>query len=165
IETIECYKIALAHKNNPTIMILGRGNVPTLRTTYDENNSLSAKGGYILSEVANATINLISSGSDLAVLKEAQTVLLEKGIKANLISVPFLSKFAENQNYVKSILGDKKNFIVGTSTMMGWKESLNIQAEVYNMKSFGKSGSESQLMDYFGFTTEKLVAWIKAKIN
>ncbi|MCL2566857.1 MAG: transketolase [Alphaproteobacteria bacterium] len=164
IETIECYKIALASKNSPTIMVLGRSNVPTLRTDYEEDKNLSSRGGYIISEVAEATINLISSGSDLAVLQAVQEDLLEQGIKANLVSVPFLSKFAEDKSYVNSILGNRKNFIIGTSTMMGWQESLSIAAKVKNITTFGKSGSESQVCDYFGFSKDKLIEWIKASI-
>ena len=165
IETIECYKIALEAKKTPTIMVLGRGDVPTLRTSYSELENMSAKGGYILVEQEGATINLISSGSDLCILKDVQENLAKEGIKANLVSVPCLSKFAENKEYKNSILDNKKNFIVGTSTMVGWKEALEVQAEVFAIHSFGASGTPEQLMDYFGFTASKLTDFVKSKLT
>ncbi len=164
IETIECYNIALSNKKTPTIMILGRADIPTLRNSFDENNNMSAKGGYILSEIKGAAINLISSGSDLFLLADVQDILASEGIKANLISVPFLSKFAENKEYKNSILGNKKNFIVGTSTMVGWKEALNIGAEIFAINSFGASGTPEQLMKHFGFTKENLANFVKSKL-
>lgn len=164
IETIECYKIALEHKKTPTIMVLGRGDVPTLRSSYSENENMSSKGGYIMNEIAGANINLISSGSDLSIMRDVQTNLEAEGIKANLISVPCLSIFSVEVAYKKSIIGDKKNFIVGTSTMVGWKEALNIDAEVFGIHSFGASGTPDQLMNHFGFTAEKLTSFVKSKI-
>lgn len=164
IETIECYKVALEHKKTPSIMILGRADVPTLRSCYDEKSNKSANGGYILSENIGATINLIGSGSDLSLLAEVQEFLVADGIKANLISVPILSKFASDKNYQNSVLGNKKNFIIGTSTMVGWKEALDISAEVFGINSFGASGSTDQVMKHFGFTKENLSTFVKSKI-
>ncbi len=162
IETIECYNIALSKTTMPTIMVLGRANVPTLRGAFNSNNNLSAKGGYIFKEHKDAIVNLIASGSDLHLVVAAADMLEYENIYCNIISMPYLSAFAQQEkSYKDAVLGNRKTIVIGTSTLRDYKELLGNNPIIYGINSFGKSGSPEEVMHYFGFTKEAIKAFIQ----
>jgi transketolase len=167
IETIECYKIALENKNKPTLMILGRDNVPTLRADYDTNNNKVKQGGYLLLNNENNSINLVSSGSELHLAMDVAKILNDKGIVTNVISMPSLNRFnklsdTEKQNVLKK---PQFNVVIEAGKLTGYQESLGGITYLYGIDSFGLSGKAEQVMDYFGMTVEKILKFVEEKYN
>ena len=64
IETAESYQLAFQKIKTPSIIVLSRQNLPTLRTEIKEN--LTAKGGYVLKEAkGKRRLTLLATGSEV----------------------------------------------------------------------------------------------------
>ncbi len=90
VETAECWALAIATGDTPSILALTRQNVPNLRTAHTDEN-LSAKGGYVIRDVAgkrDATV--IATGSEVGLAVAAADLLAKDGIKAAVVSMPSL---------------------------------------------------------------------------
>src|SRR5262249_22076057 len=75
VETAECWGLALAKKDGPSILALSRQNLPTLRTEAGTDN-FSSKGGYVLSGDENKRqVTLLATGSEVSIAVEAQQKL------------------------------------------------------------------------------------------
>ena len=59
------------------------------------------KGGYILEELKNNEISLIATGSEVSLGYEIQNYLLKKKIKSNLVSIPCLDLFDQQEKKYK----------------------------------------------------------------
>ena len=59
-----------------------------LRKDHTEQN-LSANGGYVLSGTdSQRDITLLATGSEVALALEAETLLMQEGINATVVSMP-----------------------------------------------------------------------------
>src|SRR3546814_16021966 len=75
VETAECWAIALAQQDRPTLLALTRQNLPPLR--HDVTKNLCAKGAYRLREASAARkVVLVATGSavSLALRSEERRV-------------------------------------------------------------------------------------------
>ncbi|MFL1781154.1 Transketolase [Candidatus Hepatincolaceae symbiont of Richtersius coronifer] len=170
VETIEAYQIALANKKTPTALILGRENIPHLREDFDIKINKVKLGGYILSkakEDKKIDVNLISSGSELYLAIEVAKLLNNSNFNVQVISMPCLQKYAQQKAaYKKQVLGDYRyNIVVEASHLIGWQEVLGENTIVYGIDTFGKSGSSADVLDFFGFTVEKIHQFVLNKIS
>jgi transketolase len=161
IETLETYEIALANINTPMALILGRGNVPTLRSNYDAKSNKVALGGYVLQEATNAVVNLISSGSELHIIKDAADLLAEKRINARVISMPSLNRFAKQADtYRSEVLGNLPNLVVEAKNIVGYKDILGPCTTYYGINEFGRSAESDDVLKHFGFTKEQVADFV-----
>ena len=165
IETFEAWEIALNSKSTPTVLALSRQKLPLLRMKFKKNVSL--KGGYILDEQKNNKITLIATGSEVSLGSSVQNALLKKRIKSNLVSIPCLELFdQQNKKYKEKVLGDQTRVIIEASSSQSWYKFIREDDLIFGIDKFGESGKAEDLFDYFGLTTEKIVKKImeKAKI-
>ena len=67
VETAECWELAVARADGPSVLALSRQNLPAFRTEADENRC--ARGGYIVAEASGGPrrATLIASGSEVQV--------------------------------------------------------------------------------------------------
>ena len=72
VETAECWELALRNSTGPSTMALTRQKVKSARTVHT-NENLSAKGGYVLSDAADAKAVLIATGSEVEIAMAAQS--------------------------------------------------------------------------------------------
>lgn len=89
-ETSATYLVAMTSQHTPSVMAFSRQNLPQL-----ENSSIekATKGGYVLEDVENADITLVSTGSEVPLCLEAAKSLKEKGLKVRLVSMPCMEVF------------------------------------------------------------------------
>ena len=164
IETFEAWEIALNSKSTPTVLALSRQNLPLLRKKF--KNNLSMKGGYILKEQKNNKISLIATGSEVSLGYEIQNYLLKKKIKSNLVSIPCLDLFnQQDKKYKEKVLGNQTRVIMEASSSQSWYKFVRENDLIFGIDKFGESGKAEDLFDYFGLTTEKVVNKIMAKIK
>ena len=164
IETVEAWEIALNSKSTPTVLALSRQNLPLLRKKF--KNNLSVKGGYILEEQKNNKISLIATGSEVSLGYEIQNYLLKKKIKSNLVSIPCLDLFnQQDKKYKEKVLGNQTRVIIEASSTQSWYKFARENDLIFGIDKFGESGKAEDLFDYFGLTTEKVVNKILAKIK
>ena len=153
-ENIVAWKVALEMKNSPSAFVCSRQNLPVLPACVKGE---VAKGGYLLSADADATITLMASGSEVEVALKTKELLNAQGKKANVVSVPCFDLLIEQEKaYIDSIIlpGTKKVAIEAARGM----EWYRFADEVICMDSFGASAPAGQLFEKFGFTAEKIAA-------
>lgn len=115
-----------------------------------------AQGGYLLSENENPTMTLIASGSEVELALNVQKALNEKGINANVVSVPCFDLFIEQEaSYIDSIIiPNTKKIAIEASRSFEWYRFAD---QVIGMDSFGASAPADKLFKKFGFSVESII--------
>ncbi|MAK61735.1 MAG: transketolase [Ponticaulis sp.] len=163
VETAECWEMALARTDGPTIMALTRQGLAPARSGQIGEN-LSAKGGYVLKEADGAPqIVLCATGSEVEIALAAQESLKADGIAARVVSMPCWEAFAEQpESYQDTVLGgDLPKVAVEAGVRMGWDQWIGRKGEFVGMDSFGASAPYKQLFEKFGITPDGVVAAAK----
>ena len=124
------------------------------------------KGGYILQEQKNNKLTLIATGSEVSLGYNIQSSLLKKKIKSNLVSIPCLDLFdQQDKKYKEKVLGNQTRVIIEASSTQSWYKFVRENDLIFGIDKFGESGKAEDLFDYFGLTTEKVVSKIMAKVK
>ena len=119
-------------------------------------------GGYFVSKKNDANINLIATGSEVGLAIEAEKLLNSEGINCNVVSVPCLEALLKNKNQYNEIFStNTTNIVIECGHPNSWYEHTQ---NVIGISCFGESGKGNDLMDYFGFTPEKIIKKIKQMI-
>ena len=158
VETAECWEIALNSKETPTILVLTRQGLPTLRTNHVEEN-LCHKGAYVISEAdGEAKVTLISTGSEVSIAIEAQQKLKEKGISAKVVSMPGFELFAaQDKKYQQQVLGNGLKVAIEAGISFGWEKFIGQDGIFVGMQGFGASAPAPDLYKHFGITADNVV--------
>ncbi len=158
IETTYSWKYALESTKQPTALFLTRQNIEVLsKPSYQD----FIKGAYIVSDESNYDFVLIATGSEVELSYYASLKLKEQGIKCRVVSMPSTNLFDKlSKDEQESIIGsnyDKRIFIEMGSSMPLYKYA----KFVYGIDTFGASGKANDVLEYFGFSVDKLVDFIK----
>ena len=139
VETAECWELALAAKQTPSILALSRQAVPSLRSNSTEN--LSAKGGYVLrSPEGKRDVTLLATGTEVGVAVDAANLLAKEGIAAAVASIPSFELFrAQTQDYQHEVLGHAPRVAVEAAVAQSWHEWLRKSDRFVGMSGFGGS--------------------------
>ncbi|NDF12903.1 MAG: transketolase [Proteobacteria bacterium] len=158
VETAEAWQIALESKETPTMLVLTRQGLPTLRTDHTKEN-LTAKGGYIISPAkGKAAVTIIGTGSEVSIAVEAQTKLRDKGVEAQVVSMPSMNLFDQQPAaYKKSVLGDGLKVAVEAAVQFGWEKYIGADGIFVGMTGFGESAPAPDLYKHFGITSDAIV--------
>jgi transketolase len=165
VETAECWAIALAQKDRPSILALSRQGLPVLRTAHTDEN-LSAKGGYVLQEADGVrAVTLIATGSEVMLAVEARAKLAQQGIAAAVVSMPSWELFdAQPDAYRREVLGSCPRVAVEAASPFGWSKYVGSRGGIVAMPGFGASGPAPALYKHFGITADAVVAMAKNKL-
>jgi len=149
-ETSAAYYMALTSKTTPSILALTRQNLVHLEASTIEG---AIKGGYVAHEEKDATITLVSTGSEVGICLEAIKVLGEKGVKTRVVSLPCWEVFdAQPKEYRLSVLPDGIPIMsVEVMSTMGWEKYSH---EQFGLNRFGASGPYLDVYKKFEFTPE-----------
>jgi transketolase len=152
VETAECWELALAAKQTPSILALSRQAVPNLRSNSAEN--LSAKGGYVLkSPEGKRDVTLLATGTEVGLAVDAANVLAKEGIAAAVVSIPSFELFrAQTQAYQHDILGHQPRVAIEAGVAQSWHEWLRKSDRFVGMSGFGASAPAPKLFEAFGIT-------------
>jgi transketolase len=159
IETAECWQLALESRRAPSVIVLTRQNLPTLRTAGDGN--LCTRGAYLLAGDAHAPIRLIASGSEVHLAVAARDLLARDGLNAAVVSMPSWELFAhQSDSYRNEVMGGDGTIRVACEAAagFGWERWLGSRGEFVGMKTFGASAKASDLFEHFGVTAEAIAA-------
>lgn len=162
IETAECWELSVERTQGPSLHALTRQGLPPVRTSADKN--MCSRGGYVLKAGEGADdIVLLASGSEVHLAVEAHKELSAQGISARVVSVPCMDLFVDqDEKYIRSVIGkDLPKIAIEAGIRQGWDGLIGRQGGFVGMKSFGASAPGAALFEYFGITTNAIVA--KAK--
>ncbi len=147
-ENVEAWKKALEIQA-PQGFVLSRQKLKTLKPKRDFGEV--ANGAYLVKEREGATLTLMASGSELMPCLRAACHLEILGIKANVVSVPCLDLFDEQDEAYKSrvVNPDTKVLAVEAARAV---EYYRYADDVLGMEGFGASAPAELLFERFGFT-------------
>ncbi len=158
VETVECWQLALEHKNRPSVLALTRQNLPQLRRSLDSDNKCAA-GAYEIAAVdGKADVSLFATGSEVSLAVEAKALLAAKGVSARVVSVPCFELLAEAPEAKRrATVGDAKvNVGVEAAVRQGWDAVIGSSGVFIGMSSFGASAPYKELYKKFGITSEAI---------
>ena len=156
IETAECWELAIAIKDRPSILALSRQAVPNLRKADAENRS--AKGAYVLQDAEGTrAVTLIATGSEVGLVVEAAQQLAAQGIAAAVVSMPSFELFrAQSKDYQNDVLGTAPRIAVEAGVAQCWHEWLRPGDAFIGMHGFGASAPANKLYEEFGITADHI---------
>jgi transketolase len=164
IETAECWALAIAADDKPSLLALSRQNLPQLRTDISEN--WSAKGAYRL-RAANAVrrVVLIATGSEVSLAISVADRLEEHGIGADVVSMPSWERFdAQTSEYKSDVIPDDLLRVsIEAGTSMGWERYVGDGLR-FGIDCFGASAPIDALYEHFGLTVDKITPQITARL-
>ncbi|KAK4689825.1 transketolase, partial [Tremellales sp. Uapishka_1] len=165
-ETSATYLVSILSKHTPSVLAFSRQNLPQLANSSIEK---ATKGGYVLEEVENADLTLLSTGSEVCLCNEAIQKLQSKGLKVRLVSMPCQEVFkAQSHEYQLSVLPSGAPVLsVEAYSTFGWG---SFSHEHFGLAAWGSSGPYDKVYAKFGLTpdgiaerAEKVVAFYKKR--
>ncbi|MDE6476852.1 MAG: hypothetical protein K2L48_01430 [Mycoplasmoidaceae bacterium] len=103
-ECVAALYLVSQNKIRPISIITSRGDFKQHEGSFAD----ALKGGYIIKKNDKHDINIIATGSEVAVAFDVSEILSKKGIKVQIISMPCLELFYEQSDkYINSILDNK----------------------------------------------------------
>ncbi len=163
-ETAEAWRAALKH-HGPVALVLTRQKLGFIdRTKYAPAAGL-AKGAYVLADAPGGEpqVVLMSSGSEVGLIMEAQQKLEAAGIRARAVSMPSHELFAaQSQEYRDSVLPlASKRIAMEAAHPMSWYRWVGCDGVVLGLERFGASAPYKELYGHLGLTVDKIVETAK----
>lgn len=167
-EATVAWRMAMENKHTPTGLIFSRQNIEDLPGNNYGMSEQVTKGGYIVSKVDHPDVVLIATGSEVSTLVAGSKLLSEKGIKANIVSVPsegiFRLQSKEYQEEVLPIGVPRFGLTAGLPVnLMGLISPQ--EGKIWGLESFGFSAPYKVLDEKLGFTAENVMKQVLALLG
>ena len=168
-ESVHAWRVAVEHKGGPVVLIFTRQGLPILdQDKYGKAENVE-KGAYILSEGSKGPdLILIATGSEVALIMQAQEKLEAEGISTRVVSMPSWELFEKQDAAYKETVfpkANRKRLAVEMASPMGWHKYTTDEGDMLGMTTFGESAPAEELYKHFGFTAENVVAKAKALLK
>jgi transketolase len=159
-ETAEAWRAALKHKG-PVALVLTRQKLSFIdRTKYGAAGGL-ARGAYVLADSPGGApeVVLMSSGSEVALVIDAQKKLETAGIRARAVSMPSMELFArQDQSYRDSVLPKGiKRVAIEAAHPMSWYRWVGEDGAIIGIERFGASAPAGEIFTHLGITADHVV--------
>ncbi len=162
-EVVEAWKIIAKLQHQPVALVLTRQNLPTFDRTKYSVAFGTAKGAYILADAPGGKpdVILMGTGSEVSLCIEAYEKLMAEGIAARVVSMPSWDIFEQQDAaYKESVLPSSVTARVSVemAATFGWERYVGLKGKKIGMHRFGASAPLKDLLKYFGFTVDAVVA-------
>ncbi|MCU0706624.1 MAG: transketolase, partial [Fimbriiglobus sp.] len=168
-EVSEAYRIALTETEHPVVLALTRQALPTLDRTKFAPADGARKGGYVLKDYnGSPDLLLIGTGSEVQLCIDAAEKLANEGVKVRVVSLPCWEIFEQqDQAYRDSVIPPAvtKRVCVEMASVFGWERYAGSTGAIVGMKTFGASAPLKDLLKFFGFTVDAVVAAAKGQFT
>ena len=160
-ETTVAWKMAMENVHTPTALVLSRQNVTDLPSESGNRfaDAMGAlKGGYVVAKEETPDVVLVGNGSEVSTLVAANELLKAKGVKAQIVSIPSIGLFLNQDcDYRESVIpSDKPVFGLTAGLPSTLYRVVGANGTVFGLDHFGESAPYKVLDDKFGFTAEKV---------
>jgi transketolase len=157
LETLEAWKLAIAHKGGPWVLVLTRQKLPFLGT----RDAAVSRGAYVLSDAAGGEpdLLLIATGSEVSLAADAAKILEGKGVRVRVVSMPCWELFdAQPQSYRDEVLHPSvvARMSIEAGATLGWTKYVGDRGFAFGIDRFGASAPGADVARYFGFTPENV---------
>ena len=166
VETFECWELALASKNTPSVIALTRQGINPVREKNSFKNESSVGAYEILRTGDNISITIIATGSETSLAIDVGHKLATDGIYSKIISMPCHELFdQQSEGYKNKILAETKLVVsIEASEKDYWKKYTGKEGLNFGIDDFGKSAPYKKIYDHFGLNSESIVKKIKKKL-
>ena len=160
-ETVEAWRVALKHKKGPVAIVLTRQKLSFIdRTKYAPAAGL-ARGAYVLADAPGGPpeVVLMSSGSEVALVLDAQKKLEADGIRARAVSMPSHELFArQDETYRNTVLPrGVKRIAMEAAHPMSWYRWVGDDGVILGIERFGASAPAATIYTHLGITVDRMV--------
>ncbi len=168
-ETAEAWRAALKHKTGPVAIVLTRQKLSFIdRTKYAPAAGL-ARGAYVLADAPGGTpeVVLMSSGSEVALVLDAQKKLEADGIRARAVSMPSHELFArQDETYRNTVLPrGVKRIAMEAAHPMSWYRWVGDDGVILGIERFGASAPAATIYTHLGITVDRMVETAKKLVG
>ncbi len=168
-ETAEAWRAALKHKEGPVALVLTRQKLSFIdRSKYAPASGL-ARGAYVLADAAGGApeIVLISSGSEVALILDAQKKLEADGIRARAVSMPSHELFVrQDKTYQESVLPKGvKRIAMEAAHPMSWYRWVGDDGVIIGIERFGASAPAPTIYEHLSITVAGMVETAKKLVG
>src|ERR1700674_1918598 len=169
-EVVEAWRIIAQLQHQPVALVLTRQALPTFDRTKYGAASGTAKGAYVLADAPGGKpdVILIGTGSEVSLCVEAYEKLRAEGIKARVVSMPSCEIFEQQDAaYKDSVLPPSVTARVSVemAATFGWERYVGPKGRMIGMHRFGASAPLKDLLKYFGFTVDAVVAQARQAVT
>jgi len=165
VESAVSWKAAIERSEGPTTLIFSRQGLPHQERDDATLQNIS-RGGYTLLESdGTPEAIIIATGSEVELAMSAAKVLIEKGRKIRVVSMPSTDVFdAQDDAYKEQVLPNavRARVAVEAGTADYWMKYVGFDGRIIGMTTFGESAPIADLMKHFGFTVENVVEAVEA---
>jgi transketolase len=167
-ETAECWRMALARTDGPSVLALTRQKLPVLDRTKLRPAAGARRGGYVLYEPAAAPQAIVlATGSEVHLALAAAERLGAAGVPTRVVSLPCWERFeAEPQAYRDEVLPPavRARVSVEAATTFGWARYVGPDGETIGIDHFGASAPAETLFKEFGFTVDHVMDAVRRSL-
>lgn len=168
-ETAEAWRAALKHRKGPVALVLTRQKLPFIdRSKYASASGL-ARGAYVLADTPGGApqVVMMSSGSEVSLILDAQKKLEADGIRARAVSMPSHELFArQDQAYRDSILPKGvKRIAIEAAHPMSWYRWVGDDGVIIGIERFGASAPAPIIYEHLGITAARTVEAAKKLVG
>ena len=169
-ETTVAWQMAMENTDTPTALILSRQNiidVPSATGNRYEDAQGARKGGYVVVKDENPDVVLVGNGSEVSTLVAANELLKAKGVKAQIVSIPSLGLyFNQDRAYRESVIPSNKPIFGLTAGLPSTLyRVVGANGKVFGLDHFGESAPYKVLDEKFGFTADKVASEIEKYLS
>ena len=169
-ETTVAWQMAMENTDTPTALILSRQNiidVPSATGNRYEDAQGARKGGYVVVKDENPDVVLVGNGSEVSTLVAANELLKAKGVKAQIVSIPSLGLyFNQDCAYRESVIPSNKPVFGLTAGLPSTLyRVVGANGKVFGLDHFGESAPYKVLDEKFGFTADKVASEIEKYLS
>ncbi|HEY6450256.1 MAG TPA: transketolase, partial [Candidatus Cybelea sp.] len=164
LETLEAWKLAIAAKNAPYVLVLTRQKVPFLGA----RDAAVGKGAYVLADAEGGSpdLILIATGSEVSLAVDAKKILDGKDMSTRVVSMPCWELFDEQpQAYRDEVLpptiGARMSIEAGAT--LGWAKYVGDRGYAFGIDKFGTSAPAAAIAKAYGFTPDNVADVALAK--
>nr|WP_315399222.1 transketolase [uncultured Duganella sp.] len=165
VESAVAWGEAVKRQHGPSTLIFSRQNLPYQERSAEQIADV-ARGGYVLSEAADAKVTLIATGSEVELAVAAASALAAEGIAARVVSMPSTDVFDRQDAAYKAGVLTKgvPRVAIEAGVTDFWYKYVGLEGAVVGIDTFGESAPAGVLFKHFGFTVENVVAKVKLVI-
>ncbi|MBW0596310.1 transketolase [Mycoplasma anatis] len=158
-EMLGAFQYGLNSKKDQIAIIGCRQNIKSFNAI--KKGSLPA--AYVIKNQISYDLSILASGSEVQLAVEVSNLLEEKGIKAQVVSVPVLQDLVTNESLIKTLgLNSKPIYAIeATSDSMWYRLAKYNKFDAFLAEGYGWSEDGQKVYELKGFEANKLVERIQ----
>ena len=156
--------LAMLHYKSPSMIVLSRQNLPTLKETAVPFKEGVGRGAYLIKKGKGVPdFTLFATGSELSLAVDVAKALEEKGKRVQVVSMPCFEIFEkQEESYKERIVGGNlgKRVSIEAGVSQGWHRYIGRGGTAICVDSFGLSAPIGDIAHEFGFTVDAILSRI-----